>query len=553
MLIRSSTPMIVVAIVWCLRALTAQPFPMNIQDLFNAYSFIRAGLPNYGIAQGSIFTIFGNNLSEFTASQGVPLQASFAGVTMNVTVAGVTIQAIPYLVSPGTITAILPSKTPVGDGTVTISSGGQTSSAPIHVIRSAFGLLTLLDATNVAVVQNSSQGGELLSQTNAANPGEYLVLWGSGLGPSAGDETQSQTPTNLTSIPMEVDIGGLSATVTYHGRSAYPGVDQINVIVPPGVSGCYVSVVVVAGGVPSNFATIPVASTGRICSDTGLTPVTPDEYQRLLSFDNVNVGTISLVTLTTSNPTMGTAASDSAYVLLQKYTGQQFTSAGFLLQASIGSCIVFYGAGSPPYFRWTSAAQLNAGPQINLNGPNGPLALVRLYPGYAEPIGTSPPIIPPTGGTFTFDNGSGGPDVGAFTASLSASLTNTLVWTNRSSITAVNRANGQLITWSGGIPGSYVSIFGYSFAHEYGPLAQGSDVYTYFTCSASVSKGQFTVPEAVLESLLPSGAVLSRGLPPAGNGYLYVVNGTSERFSAPGLDLGLIYFGVESGISVPFN
>jgi hypothetical protein len=143
--------------------------------------------------------------------------------------------------------------------------------------------------------------------------------------------------------------------------------------------------------------------------------------------------------------------------------------------------------------------------------------------------------------------------VGPFTASLSASLTAPLVWTNRSTITTVDRANGQLITWTGGIPGSYVSIFGYSFAHEYSPLKNGSDVYTYFTCSAPASAGQFAVPAVVLKSLLPSGAVLGNGLPPAGNGYLYIVNGTSQRFSAPGLDLGLLFFSAGAGISIPFN
>jgi hypothetical protein len=132
-------------------------------------------------------------------------------------------------------------------------------------------------------------------------------------------------------------------------------------------------------------------------------------------------------------------------------------------------------------------------------------------------------------------------------------LSTPLAWTNRSTITAVDRANGQLITWTGGIPGSYVSIFGYSFAVEYSPLAQGAKVYTYFTCSAPVSAGQFTIPAAVTEGLLPTGATLGAGLSPTGNGSLYVVNEISQQFSAPGLDLGLLLFGVGSGVSVPFN
>ena len=78
-------------------------------------------------------------------------------------------------------------------------------------------------------------------------------------------------------------------------------------------------------------------------------------------------------------------------------------------------------------------------------------------------------------------------------------------------------------------------------------------MYTYFTCSAPVSAGQFTVPAAVLESLLPSGVMLGDGLTTTGNGDLYVVNGTSQSFSAPGLDLGLLLFSAGKGISIPFN
>jgi len=498
----------------------------------------------FSVSQGQI-------LSQFTASQGVPLQVSFEGVAINVTVGGVTTQAIPYFVSPGQITAILPSKTPVGDGTLTVSSGGQTSSALIHVVQSAFGLMTLQYA-NLAVVQNSSQGGETLSQTNAANPGEYLVLWGSGLGSITGDETQNQPPSNLSNIPIEVDIGGVSAVVTYRGRSVYPGLDQIDVIVPPGISGCYVSVVVVAGGVPSNFATIPVVSSGRLCSDSDLIPVPSEEYQGLLSLDNVNVAAISLNTVTSSNP--------------DEHHHEQF---GLRAASKIhGPAVRVRWLPAPAVYRqlygflWRGAA-----PVFSLDLPGPTECRLRDQCKWTRWLaGTGPavsrlcrtswhvaPIIPPTGGAFTFNNGSGGPEVGPFTASLSLNLTNPLVWTNSSAITVIDRAKGHLITWTGGISGSYISIFGYSFAQEYSPLANGSDVYTYFTCSAPVSAGQFTVPAAVLGSLLPTGTVLGNGLPPAGNGYLYVVNGITQQFSAPGLDLGLLFLSTGTGISAPFN
>jgi uncharacterized protein (TIGR03437 family) len=562
-LTRTAIATVCLAVVFSAGSVNAQLIYTGVS---NYYSNIQPGMPNYGIAQGSIFIIGGTDLSLMTlptASKGVPLQTSLAGVTITVTVGSVTTQAIPYSVSFYQITAILPSKTPVGNGTVTVTSGGQSFSVSIPVVQSAFGLATASmpggsGPSVAAVAQDDNEGGQLLSLTNAANPGEYLTLWGSGLGPVTGDETQYQAPADLTNIPIEVDIGGVGATVTYHGRSIYPGLDQINVIVPAGVSGCNVSVVVTAGGVPSNLATIPVAATGRICSDAGLIPVTPDEYQGLLSLGSVNVGALSLETLTTTSPSTGAVTSDSAYATFQKFTAQQFASSGLLQVPSMGSCLVTGWAWQPPLMYSTAYSSLDAGPEIDVNGPYGVVPLPS-YLGadggdYVEPFGTSPPIVPPTGGMFAFSNGSGGPDVGAFKASFSESLPTSLVWTNSSAITAIDRAKGQLITWTGGIPGNYVYIFGYSIIYQLVPTAQGmaaEDVY--FTCSAPLSAGQFTVPAAVLESLPPTGTTLSVDLPPSGNGYLYVASGSVQRFSAPGLDLGLLFFSAGSGISVPFR
>lgn len=74
-----------------------------------------------------------------------------------------------------------------------------------------------------------------------------------------------------------------------------------------------------------------------------------------------------------------------------------------------------------------------------------------------------------------------------------------------------------------------------------------------FRRAMPLTAGQFTVPLAVLESLPPTGTRLGEYLSPTGNGYLYVASGNLQRFSAPGLDLGLVFFAAGSGISVPFK
>jgi len=100
----------------------------QIVRVMNNYSFIFPGMPNYGIAQGSIFDIFGTGLATTTTPlQNVPLPTTLSGVSVHVTVNSVTTTAILYFVSPNQIAAILPSATPVGTGQITVTVNGQTS------------------------------------------------------------------------------------------------------------------------------------------------------------------------------------------------------------------------------------------------------------------------------------------------------------------------------------------------------------------------------------------------------------------------------------------
>ena len=72
----------------------------SISAVLNNYSYTLAGSPNYGIAQGSIFVVFGTFLGPAVIptlpdlSKG-PLVRTLSGVAVNVTVNGTTVQAIP--------------------------------------------------------------------------------------------------------------------------------------------------------------------------------------------------------------------------------------------------------------------------------------------------------------------------------------------------------------------------------------------------------------------------------------------------------------------------
>ena len=217
----------------------AQP---SVSALQNNYSYILPGLPNYGIGQGSIFVMYGKNMgpAQITSVPGFPLSPTLGGVAINITGSdGKTYQALPYYVSAGQIAGILPSATPVGNATITVAYNGQTSAAAqVKVVKTAFGILTLNGAGSGSAAAFDTHSN-YLGATNAANPGEVVTLWGTGLGPSPDSDTATTTkPTDLgSSVPITVWVGGVQATVQYHGRSQYPGLDQINVFVPSGVSG----------------------------------------------------------------------------------------------------------------------------------------------------------------------------------------------------------------------------------------------------------------------------------------------------------------------------
>jgi hypothetical protein len=127
---------------------------------------------------------------------------------------------------------------------------------------------------------------------------------------------------------------------------------------------------------------------------------------------------------------------------------------------------------------------------IQVSGPSGQVTLT----GIQAPLPGSGSPFP---GTYTF-TGSGGKDVGSFTATL-AVQTPPLTITNVSTLGAITRSQGATVTWTGGFPGGDVQIEG-----EDG----GSFGDIRFYCHAPSSAGQFAIPPSILMALPPGGGDL---------------------------------------------
>ena len=487
-----------------------------ISQILNNSSAIPPGLPNYGIAPSSIFVVKGSSLADpgdpvlqdTQAPGGLPLTLNGASIT--VVVNNVTTHPALYYTSPTQLAAVLPAATPVGSGTITVTYRGNASvPAPIQVVASAVGInnfsqVGVFNSNANEGVATDATSGALLTFTNSGSPGQTLVVWTTGIGadPADSDNTYIAAP-HAINTPMQVYFGGILLTLLYQGATVYPGVDVIIFTVPATVpGGCYIPLVAVTGNIISNVATFPIRQGGGQCIEptTGL-----NGSQILQNTQNtLRAGVVTLVQ--TNSPSTG--VSNSGNAAFQKYSGLVAAATGQIV--SPGGCVV----GPPVTGGSLTLDGLDAG-AISLTGPAG--LAVTLAPqlgikGFSSAI-LGAGGIPASGGSFTF-NGSGGTDVGSFSANLTFSNP-IFTWTNASAAATVDKTQGIPVTWTGGNPGTYVVISGSS---------TGTGVIAGYTCRIPVEAHQFTVPAYIL-----------LGLPP-GNGGISVQNDIFSSFSAAGLD-----------------
>lgn len=488
----------------------------TITAIQNNSSRIPAGLPNYGIAPSSLFVVVGSGLAEpgdpvLQSSQAPGIPLTLNGASITVVVNGVTTRPALWYTSPTQIAAVLPAATPVGNGTLTVTYRGATSApAAIRVVPSAVGISSYNGNLGVAT---DAVSGALLTFTNSGSPRQNIVLWTTGLGadPADGDTIFSSTPHSVDT-PLQVYIGGVQATILYQGSAGYPGVNQINVTIPDSVpAGCFVPAAAITGNVLSNVVTLPINNGGGACTDsiTGL-----NGHQ--VAAANVRTGLVSLVQTNSPNNAGAIVVSNSANAAFGRYAGLAEAATGGI--ASPGGCVAFpVTVGGPVTF-----TGLDAG-VITLSGPSGLEVTLRSQLGIKGAYNAilAGGAIPQSGGTFTF-KGAGGADVGSFTSTVE--LSNPLMtWTNRSAAATIDKSQGLTVTWTGGNPGTYVSISGTAGTANSG----GSGPVAGFTCLAPVGDGRFTVPSYILLAL------------PTGPGGVVVQNIIYSSLSASGLDIGL--------------
>lgn len=495
------------------------------------------------IAQGSIFSLFGTGVGPATAvtPSAFPLPTTLPdpnGTSVAITGGGMTVKAFLIFTRQDQVNAILPSNTPVGNANVTVSYNGKTSpSFAISVVPSRLGIFTVNSAGTGSVAAQHGADSSYVLLTHAINPGETVVLYGTGLGPVSGPDDVApgnvQVGSNVT-----VNIAGTIIKPDYAGRSpSFAGEDQINFKVPAKIAlGCYIPAEVTVGGQASNAFVLPIASGPACVHPYGLGS---DALARLDAGKTVNTGVFLMLTAVLDNVAAqgagGIFLESDANAAFQLFEKIMVSFGGYSYPVAAGSCavqdIIEPAAGFTIPVLGTLGPELNAGFALSLDGTNGKSnGITRATDGTTgkENGGYLTTFFDTLGkGTWTL-SGLGGADVGAFSGK--TDLPDNLVWSNVGNLS--NPPRGDItFTWTGGSlnSGSLITIFGSSFVIN--PADPTKTRGKQFYCNAPASSGLFKVPAAVV-SQLPSSKVDSASGEVA-FAQLGIYSGSGSTFTVP--------------------
>jgi uncharacterized protein (TIGR03437 family) len=226
-----------------------------------AINWSSASLEGGPVTPGALVTAYANFDAKLATSTALAADANWpltlGGATVTVRdSAGASLPAAISYASPQQVNYRVPENAALGLATVSITAGGITVPGALNIVRTYPGLfkanLANLAAAQVARIQS---GQAIYSSVAALNADGSISAAPVSLGPAAEQATLVLYGTGLNGAKdVSATIGGVQAAVAYAGpQGTYPGLDQINLVIPPGLSGKgKVDVILTAGGKPSN-------------------------------------------------------------------------------------------------------------------------------------------------------------------------------------------------------------------------------------------------------------------------------------------------------------
>ncbi|HEV2688880.1 MAG TPA: S8 family serine peptidase, partial [Bryobacteraceae bacterium] len=216
------------------------------------------------VAPGSYVSIFGTGLSDVTDSASslpLPLNLDLATVSFDVPAAKISVPAHMIYVSPGQLNVQVPWELQ-----------GQTSALVKVTIDFSYGNVYTLPLADYSPAFFELVGGNVaaldrnagvIGANNPAKAGQSIQLYANGLGPVT-NQPASGDPSSLTVLATckstaQVLIGSKSAPIGFCGLApGFPGLYQLNVTVPSGLTPGPNPVTVTIGGQTSRASNIVV-------------------------------------------------------------------------------------------------------------------------------------------------------------------------------------------------------------------------------------------------------------------------------------------------------
>jgi uncharacterized protein (TIGR03437 family) len=237
----------------------AEPPIIASNGVLNAASFTGTAAP------GALMAVFGSNLATGTAeATALPLPTKMANVQ-----AFLGGEPLPLLYAgPSQINAMAPFDIATNSPRQLVVQNGSALSVPEEVVvapaaPASFTLDGSGSGPAIVVAIPASGGAHLVNSANPAHGGDTIVIYCTGLGSvasslEAGDATPV-SPLAPASDAISVTVGGQAAQVAFAGLvPTFTGLYQINAVLPAGLSGDALQLVIGAGTAQGPPATLSV-------------------------------------------------------------------------------------------------------------------------------------------------------------------------------------------------------------------------------------------------------------------------------------------------------
>jgi uncharacterized protein (TIGR03437 family) len=186
-------------------------------------------------APNTFVSIYGSNLAAGTAAlTGDALSIHLPGAEVTVLVGGLA--ADLWYASPGLVNILIPNQLTAGTVTLQIEVDGVAGPAIPLVLTTVAPAMFQTDASTVLA---EHLNGQIVSADLPAQPGELVVLYATGLGPTLPAVIPNQAPTTAATLAtpgFEVWLNGTAVNppnVAYAGVTpGYAGLYQINLFLP---------------------------------------------------------------------------------------------------------------------------------------------------------------------------------------------------------------------------------------------------------------------------------------------------------------------------------